>query len=247
MSVVAASMVACDDSENLEPGVDSGSVFEGFTPITEVVEYKPAPGQFVEDGSWNNTSLAFERLDGGSFLTLGGWGGFVVVSFGSPVLNEDGGDIAIRGNAFATSNEPGIVWVSADANENGECDDVWYELDGSESNDISTVRGYTKSYHFNGIDYTFSGTRLASNAVETSVGYWTLAPYAWGYVDNQGSSDIVERGYNLFDIDNAVDESGDKVSLSAVDFVKVQSAVDAVAGHLGEVSTEVVHFKARTK
>ena len=40
---------------------------------------------------------------------------------------------AIQGNAFDSSNEPGIVWVMQDVNGNGLPDDEWYELRGSET------------------------------------------------------------------------------------------------------------------
>ena len=42
----------------------------------------------------------------------------------------------MEGNAFlsetGSSNEPGVVWVMQDTNGNGQPDDVWYQLKGSE-------------------------------------------------------------------------------------------------------------------
>ena len=44
----------------------------------------------------------------------------------------------------------------------------------------------------------------------------------------------------MFDIDNAVDNAGKAVELKYIDFVKVQCAVNAKSGWLGELSTEVL-------
>uniref|UniRef100_UPI0040575AB2 cell surface protein n=1 Tax=Alistipes sp. TaxID=1872444 RepID=UPI0040575AB2 len=105
----------------------------------EVVEFLPAPGQFVNEGYSATTmaeacAYAQERLDNHYFVSLGGFGGYIIIKFEKPVLNSEGGyDFGIYGNSFNGSSEPGVVWVSYDANENGVADDVWYELYGSES------------------------------------------------------------------------------------------------------------------
>jgi len=44
---------------------------------------------------------------------------------------------------------------------------------------------------------------------------------------------------NLLDISNAVDKAGNKVNLSDISFIKVQSGVFQIAGWLNEVSTEI--------
>ncbi len=51
------------------------------------------------------------------------------------------------GNAFDTSSEPGVVWVMQDVNGNGEPDDEWYELRGSETGKEGTVSGYAVTYY----------------------------------------------------------------------------------------------------
>ena len=47
---------------------------------------------------------------------------------------------------------------------------------------------------------------------------------------------------NLFDIANAIDSEGKAKELKYIDFVKVQTAVNAKSGWLGELSTEVTGF-----
>ena len=69
-------------------------------------------------------------------------------------------DFQILGNAFYSnanpnpnaskeggSCEPGIVMVSHDANGNGEPDDAWYELAGSEYDNPATVHNYRITYY----------------------------------------------------------------------------------------------------
>ena len=67
---------------------------------------------------------------------------------------------------------------------------------------------------------------------------WVQPAYDWGYVDNASERDCSE-GINSLDIDNAIDVLGRPIELEYIDFVKIQSAVQAKSGWLGELSTEV--------
>ncbi len=231
-----------DDGDDVSPSVpDETPIIEGAISATEVVEFNPAMGQYatIERG---DCSAAMARLEAHQYVSLGGWGGYISVAFGCPVLNGEGYDIAVEGNFFATSNEPGIVWVSVDTNGNGECDDVWYELAGSESFSELTQRGHTKTYSDGA---TFTGTLLPSN-ISQDGDMVVMNPFEWGYADNSSSIESYQ-GYNRFDISNAIDAEGNYVELESVDFVRVQTAVDADAGVLGEVSTEVLHIIGRVE
>lgn len=87
-------------------------------------------------------------------------------------------------------------------------------------------------------ELTFTGTRLAPNAVDTSgMGtYYILYSYDWGYVDNH-PNDFADL--NSFDIDRAVDADGNAVHLPGVDFVRVYTGLNQYCGWLGETSTEI--------
>lgn len=103
----------------------------------KVYEYLPAPGQFINEGYTATTmeqacAYAQKRLEEKGYLSLGGWGGYIVVGFDHSILNDGGYNLAITGNAFKNSSEPGIVWVMQDENGNGLPDDTWYELKGSD-------------------------------------------------------------------------------------------------------------------
>ncbi len=54
--------------------------------------------------------------------------------------------LQFKGMPFATSNEPGIVWVMQDTNGNGLPDDEWYELRGSETGKSTTIQDYEVTY-----------------------------------------------------------------------------------------------------
>lgn len=120
---------------------------------SSVIEYLPAPGQFINEGYTAGTmaaacAYAKERLEQSLYVSLGGFGGSITVGFDRSIANSGGGDdFAILGNSHANSSEPGIVWVMQDENGNGEADDTWYELRGSETGDAGTVQDYSLTYY----------------------------------------------------------------------------------------------------
>lgn len=111
---------------------------------------------------------------------------------------------------------------------------------------------YNESYHsqptyfpvwIKADSYTLSGTCLeARNVYNEATGNWDNNPYEWGYADNMGSDNTAYNGHNnlnRFSISNAIDSDGKPVVLPYIDFVKVQTGVNASSGWLGELSTEI--------
>lgn len=135
------------------------SAFANSPYISKVYDFKPAPGQFINelpaysDGDTQQqlNAKCEEYLVGkasGSIVCLGAYGGYIVFGFDHPVLNvADTYDFKIYGNAFAGSAEPGIVMVSHDDNGNGLPDDKWYELAGSDYSNPKTLHDYTITYY----------------------------------------------------------------------------------------------------
>ena len=124
----------------------------------KVIEYTPAPGQFINElktGGFDAShvtpeaavSYAESRLMEGSWVSLGGFGGYVIVGFDHSIDNSRTYDFGIISNAFDGSSEPGIVWVMQDENGNGYPDDTWYELAGSETGKFETYRDYAVTYY----------------------------------------------------------------------------------------------------
>lgn len=119
---------------------------------TTVFEYLPAPGQFVNDGHSAATlpqanAYALGKLKSGTALSLGGFGGYIVVGFDHSIANAAGKkDFAVAGNSFKGSSEAGIVWVMQDENGDGLPNDTWYELKGSETGKPETIQQYAVTY-----------------------------------------------------------------------------------------------------
>lgn len=129
-----------------------------------VLEYHPAPGQFVnmlpkadntstEDSVCKRCTESFQK---GYLVHLGTYGGYVTVKFDHPVQNLKGSDLRIKGNAFYAaadpvygsetiggSIEPGIVYVGVGSDVTSA---KWYELAGSEYN-TREIHDFSITYH----------------------------------------------------------------------------------------------------
>ena len=132
--------------------------------ISKVFEYRPAPGQFINempeyvegDDAESMRAKAEALLKENKLISLGGFGGYVVAGFDRPIQNTPGkADFKVYGNAYYTytgndrpggSCEPGIIYVSRDANRNGIPDDPWYEIAGSEYYKPTTIKNYEITY-----------------------------------------------------------------------------------------------------
>lgn len=246
--------------------------------ITKVIDYKPAPGQFTNTESYSaykidddeqavianaNTHLVGNQT---KLLSLGAWGGYIVVGFDHSITNVEGEyDFRVYGNAFKGNSEPGIVMVMDDSNANGIADDTWYELAGSDYYLPTTKHNYSVTYYrpenesdnvlwtdsegnsgnvthnnfhkqiyypewLESDTYTLTGTCM----VMSGSGSLTAAEGSFGYADSWPNADDGSK----MKIDWAVDENGNSVKLHKIDFVKVYTGVQRVAGIFGETSTE---------
>lgn len=202
-------------------------------------------------------------------VSLGAYGGYIILGFDHPIVNrKDRSDLAIYGNAQASFAEPGIVWVMQDENNNGLPDDTWYELKGSEYEKDGYIKNYEVTYFrpkkmeeeiswkdnkgasgtlkinthhkqtyfpqwIKEDSYTLSGSLLPNTNINANTPNLVASlPFEWGYADNL-------EARNDIDIDNAVDENGEKASLQTINFIKIQTGILADLGQLGEFSTEI--------
>ncbi|MBZ4189197.1 hypothetical protein [Niabella beijingensis] len=118
--------------------------------ISRILEYVPAPGQFINVAPGNVASAEGIVGKNSGLVTLGAYGGYIIFTFDHSIQNKEGADIAIYGNPLKPPtdwSEPGIVMVSRDDNGNGIADDAWYELAGSEYNSAETIKNYQITYY----------------------------------------------------------------------------------------------------
>ncbi|MCM1051965.1 MAG: hypothetical protein NC349_08380 [Paenibacillus sp.] len=185
-SVISTVKVICPDATEAQRFRKATATSSATS--TTVYEWIPAPGQYINEtqtggmtGSETTPELANEwaqsRLDKQLFVSLGGFGGYIVVGFDHSIPRSEGDyDFSVMANAFLNaasgsggSNEPGIVYVMQDVNGNGLPDDEWYELRGSETGKADTRQDYAVTY------YRPSGPKMATQ--------WT---------DNYGASGTVD-------------------------------------------------------
>jgi hypothetical protein len=233
--------------------------------VTNMFEFLPAPGQNTNKAL--GTVAAAESLKGKKgMVSLGAWGGYIVLGFDHTVINEPGKeDIIVYNNAQPNFAEPAIVWVMQDDNGNGLPDDTWYELKGSEYGKAGYMRDYEVTYTkptiggsvawkdnkgqtgtvnilnasfqsfpswVTGTEYTLKGSILPKTGLSGS-GLVTSMPFEFGYADNTVNGDKL-------DIGNAIDKDGKALSLSGIDFIKIQTGIQANLGALGELSSEIL-------
>lgn len=134
--------------------------------VNELPEYEEGDTQ----ETMNRKALEAIGNNNQGMVSLGGFGGYIVVGFDHTIENKAGlCDFRVQGNAFYAngqseygSSEPGVIEVSFDANGNGLPDDEWYEIagssysEGSESwieqareagNDVQTIHDYEITYY----------------------------------------------------------------------------------------------------
>lgn len=231
--------------------------------ITKVYDFLPGMGQFVnvypKYQTGDTKADIIQKVetaicnDNQGLISLGGWGGYIVFGFDHMVENvKDEYDFIVLGNAFEGNAEPSIVMVSYDKNGNGEPDDEWFELKGSEygskacwynvdstyRRDADTIKNpfHKQPYYPQWLEedeYTLHGTILPKNAVYTTM--WVLNPFGFGYADNYPNNDDRAK----LKIDWAMNSAGQPVTLPGIHFVKVYNAMDQMCGDIGETSTEI--------
>lgn len=183
--------------------------------ITKVLEYLPAVGQFVnelpeyEDGdtqeAMNAKALEYLADNQRSLVTLGGWGGYIVVGFDHTILNVPGKrDFRVLGNAFYANDnkdpydggscEPGIIMVAYDANRNGKPDEnEWYEIQGSAHVDhtkepwfdmIKKVPGSDMNFYYRDYEMTYERP-TKEEFTDTGVPFVGIVNYVH-WTDNRG-------------------------------------------------------------
>ncbi len=138
-----------------------------------VIDYSPAPGQFVNNPAFNDPTRALGPPVGGGtinpdnskLVTLGGFGGSITLAFDHTILDDAhhpfGMDAIVFGNATWVGGDPNrrfaecaVIEISRDANGNGIPDDPWYVIPGSHLGNPSS-RFFTQTWDDATNDPTF--------------------------------------------------------------------------------------------
>ncbi|WP_153730423.1 DUF4430 domain-containing protein [Sporosarcina obsidiansis] len=116
----------------------------------KAIEFVPAPGQYT-NGNYTKDAVKKIRSKNGGLLSLGGFGGYLIVEFEEPVknnpLNPYGIDFTIFGNPFELNGNPGVYNQEPGAVEVAvHKDGPWYHLAGSEYKNKDTYIDYQVTY-----------------------------------------------------------------------------------------------------
>ena len=207
----------CGDETSItitRDGVDGQCMINVPKPTAQVdgqglAAYLPAAGQFMNEGAngsgWGGPFAASgsDKLKGlvegyvTTGVSLGAFGGYVVLDFGVPEKNADGSvksgiyndpdnaygvDFILYGNAMGTWAEPGCVQVSLDG-EN------WYDLAGSlHYRPETTDKGYAIW------DYSTTYTHPEAAESEETGANGVAVPYASTYKLRPTSNEKTESG-----------------------------------------------------
>ncbi len=207
------------------------------TFVTQLFEYLPAPGQHMNKTPGNMES-AQGILGQKGMVGLGAFGGYIVLGFDHTVINTPGKeDFIVYGNAMTNFSEPGIVWVMYDENGNGQPDDTWYEIAGSEFGKANYERNYSVTYYRpepttdgSNPNVPWTDSKGNSGVVKTNIynrqhyypdwiiedSYTLSGSLLKGKIDEQDPEFILSFGYEWGYADNTV--GGDKIDIAnAVD------------------------------
>jgi hypothetical protein len=133
---------------------------------SRVLDYSPAPGQFVQNPQFNDPARALgppgtagglSEADNSKCVTLGGFGGSITLGFDRPIWanphNPRRMDFIVYGNGFYIGGDPmrrhaecGVIEVSRDDNHNGLPDDAWYVIPGSHLPSLAPIARTTATW-----------------------------------------------------------------------------------------------------
>ena len=198
---------------------------------------------------------ATESLCNGDMISLGAWGGFVIIKLPQSLPNiSNKTDFRIVGNAVYAnddsnairigSSEPGIVMVMHDDNGNGLPDDSWYELCGNQTN--NSYANYQVTYYIPSEGATDS-QYIAWDASNGDAGYlnrtiehqqnyfpmWMTdteqLSFSGRRLPDNGSFNTITNKFDLACYDGYADSHPNNTTASCLD---IDNAIDASGNHI---------------
>jgi len=111
------SIVFCQTVNYSDVWIERRVAEEGKCPfVSRIIEYKPAPGQFINQDNTGTPSAAESIVSGlNGLVSLGGFGGYIIVGFDQTIWNDPenpyGVDFTKVGHARGKSSNSGIEKV----------------------------------------------------------------------------------------------------------------------------------------
>jgi len=212
-----------------------------------VVSYTPAPGQLVNNASFNDPGRALGppvaggtiAPDNTSLVTLGGFGGAITLAFDHTVLDDPhntlGLDFIVFGNAFWSGGnpnssfaEPGTIEISLDTNNDGVANDPWFLIPGS---NLPTTAQTVQSQEWDNDPQTplppatIAWYPTGAPSPMTTFGFLLPAPLdpgAWGYADLSPTLILGDlTGANGSPGDNSLNNPEDNPAIDPAEFYTV--------------------------
>lgn len=206
---------------------DFASAVVSYSPGTNAVAGYTDPSRAIGAPAQTTASWPSGRQDVTPFnapwesddIVSIGAGGTLIVSFDHRVMNAAanpfGLDLIVFGNAFFTPDpspsaataEPGIISVSQDGL-------AWYTIADTMADDLFPTAGFTNTSSSQGGDGTISSDFTKPVDPNLAWSGMTYSQLMTGYAGSGGGTGV--------DISDAVDDSGNPVSLDWIQFVKVR-------------------------
>lgn len=221
--------------------------------------WTPSTKLFTSLGGWGGYIIAgfdhtVQNVDGADFAIFAQPGAgsepgvvFVMDDANNDGIPNDGEWVEIQGSEYnhpETIHDYQVTYYKPVANGNV----TWKDNKGKSGELVPVFESVSWwwSGYGNKTEMVFTGIKLpdASKNISTrpDVENWIVRPelFTSGYAECYSNLDYNNSlKANIFDISNAVDVAGNKLNLTGIKFIKVQSGVFQVAGWLNEISTEV--------
>ena len=172
---------------------------------------------------------------------------YVMNDANSNGIPDDGEWLEIKGSEYnhpETIHDYQVTYYKPVSNGN-----VTWEDNKGNSGELKPVTespSWWWSGYGNNTEVVFKGIKLPnaykniSNQADSENWAVRSGMFTYGYAECYNNLDYNNSlKANILDISNAVDKAGNKINLSGINFVKVQSGVFQLAGWLNEISTEV--------
>ncbi|NIA15694.1 MAG: hypothetical protein GWP08_16645 [Nitrospiraceae bacterium] len=243
----------------------------------EVVTFVQGPNPPV--GPYSDPSEALGAPTGGgaytpdnnSIVSLGEPGGYLVLKFDTPVTDDPanpmGLDCIVFSNAFWVGGnpqrklqEPALIEISEDVNDNGLADDAWYLIPGSRGfsyTPFPAVAEPTGAVNSEAEPLWLAGNIVNPNTLLDTNPANDSEQYNWGYADLSPTIEPCRDNYmrpqdpftvahtpgsgggDAFDIAWAIDGAGAPAGISRFHFIRLTAFVTRDFGATGSASPEI--------